>query len=259
STSDTEKEDEDRDYWRQQLADAPPLELTDALPRPASKGAPAAEVAHVIEPDLVQRIEELGRSLRCTRFMVLLTALHVLLSRASGQDDFCIGIPVAGVGRTQPELARLVGLFNNALALRCDLSGDPTFREALAGTRETVLDALDHQDLPWGQVVAAVEAPHDPGRAQVFQAMFLHDDVEVASRLDLPGLQVEEFPLAIPKVLHDIMVYARPAPRGLKTMFVYDTALFTGDTISKLAKGFEELLRVVVDDPDVRLSKLSVG
>ncbi|MEV4414359.1 condensation domain-containing protein [Catellatospora sp. NPDC049609] len=256
STADTEQEDEDREYWRAQLAGLPPLDLVEALPRPAEKGAPAAEVARAVDGELTRRIEELARAARCTRFMVLLAALHVLLSRASGQVDFAVGIPVAGVGRTRPELARLVGLFNNALALRCDLSGDPSFREILAATRETVIDALDHQDLPWGEVVAALGLPHDPGRAQGFQAMFLHDEVRVASRLVLPGLRVEEFALGIPRVLHDLMVYAGPGEQGLSVKFVYDTGLFTAETVSGLAEGYERLLRTVADDPDVRLSEL---
>ncbi len=257
STSDAEREAEDRAYWQSQLAGAPPLDLFDARPRPPEKGAPAAEVAHMLDPELVRQIEGLAKSARASRFMVLLAALHLLLARASGQTDFCVGIPVAGVGRIHPELAPLVGLFSNTLALRCDLSGDPTFREHLARTREVVLDALDHQDLPWGEVVAAIEAPQDPGRAQVFQVMLLHDDVEVASRLDLPGVRVEEFPLGIPRVLHDIMVYARPSGGGLQTRFVYDTALFSPELMAGLAHGYEELLHAAVMSPDSPLSELA--
>jgi hypothetical protein len=249
STSDTSKEEEDRAYWREQLASVPPLELKNSLPRPAQKGAPAAEIGYVIGHGLVSAIDALAKATRCSRFVVLLTALNVLLSRASGQRDFCIGIPVAGIGRTRPELAKLVGLFNNALALRTRLSDGQSFKDALLGTRDVVFDALDHQDLPWGEVVATVQAPHEPGRAQVFQAMFLHDDVEVASRLDLAGLRVEEFALPIPRILHDIMVYARPAPGGLSIRFVYDTALFTPETMAALGQEFEALLREAAAEP----------
>jgi hypothetical protein len=249
STSDTSKEEEDRAYWREQLASVPPLELKNALPRPSQKGAPADEIGYVIDDELVRAIDALARSSRCSRFVVLLAALNVLLSRASGQRDFCVGIPIAGIGRTRPELAKLVGLFNNALALRTRLEDRQTFKDALMGTRDVVFDALDHQDLPWGEVVATVQAPHEPGRAQVFQAMFLHDDVEVASRLELAGLRVEEFPLPIPRILHDIMVYARPAPGGLGIRFVYDTALFTPEMMTELAQGFETLLREVAAEP----------
>lgn len=256
SESDSEQEEEDRLYWREQLVGVPPLELTDALPRPAAKGAPAAEVGGLLDGELVRRVEELGRAARCSRFMVLLAALQFVLARASGQDDFCVGIAVVGAGRTRPELANLVGLFNNALALRCDLSGDPTFRELLAATRDTVLDAVDHQDLPFGEVVAELNAPHEPGRAQVFQVMFQHDEVEVASRLELPGLRVEEFALAIPKILHDLMVFALPSPDGVATRFVYDTSLFTQATMTQVARAYESLLRAAVDNPDTRLSKL---
>ncbi|WP_203912781.1 condensation domain-containing protein [Rhizocola hellebori] len=249
STSDTSKEEEDRAYWREQLASVPPLELKNSLPRPAQKGAPAAEIGYVIGDDLVRAIDALARATRCSRFVVLLAALNVLLSRFSDQRDFCVGIPIAGIGRTRPELAKLVGLFNNALALRARLGDEQTFKDVLLGTRDVVFDALDHQDLPWGEVVATVQAPHEPGRAQVFQAMFLHDDVEVASRLELAGLVVEEFPLPIPRILHDIMVYARPARGGLGIRFVYDTALFTPETMAALGRDFEALLREVAEEP----------
>ena len=249
STSERSKEEEDRLYWREQLDSVPPLELKQSMPRPAEKGAPAGEIGSVIGSDLVATIDALARSARCSRFVVLLTALNILLSRASEQRDFCVGIPIAGIGRTRPELAKLVGLFNNALALRARLSDDQSFKDALLATRDVVFDALDHQDLPWGEVVATVEAPHEPGRAQIFQAMFLHDDVQVASRLDLPGLAVQEFPLPIPRILHDIMVYARPTPGGLGIRFVYDTALFTAETITELAQGFETILREAAEEP----------
>lgn len=254
--ADTGQADEDRAYWREQLAGLMPLELIEALPRPAAKGAPAAEITRTLDADLTRRIEELARGARGTRFMVLLAALHVVLAQACGQDRFAIGIPVAGAGRARPELAGIVGLFNNALALRGDLSGDPAFGELLARTRETVLDALDHQELPWGQVVALLDEPADPGRAQGFQAMFLHDDVEPAARLVLPGLRVEGFPLGIPRVLHDLMVYAGPSPQGLSLKFVYDTGVLAEPTVTALAAAYERLLRAAVDDPGRRLSEL---
>ncbi len=249
STSDTSKEEEDRLYWSERLASVPPLELTESLPRPSEKGAPADEIGFLIDDALVTATDALARAHRCSRFVVLLTALNIVLARASGQRDFCVGIPIAGIGRTRPELAALVGLFNNALALRTDLSDGQTFKEALLGTRNVVFDAMDHQDLPWGEVVATIEAPYEPGRAQVFQAMFLHDDVQVASRLSLPGLRVQEFALPIPRILHDLMVYARPAPGGVGIRFVYDTGLFTRETVTRLGQQFEALLREAVAEP----------
>lgn len=254
--ADPEQAEEDRAYWRAQLAGLVPLELAEALPRPAAKGAPAAELSLTLDADLTGRIEELARTVRGSRLMVLLAALHVLLAQASGRDGFAIGIPVAGAGRARPELAGIVGLFNNALALRADLSGDPPFGELLARTRETVLDALDHQDLPWGQVVALLDEPIHPGRAQGFQAMLLHDDVAPAARLILPGLRVDGFPLGIPRVLHDLMVYAGPAAQGLAVKFVYDTGVLTEHTVTGLATAYEQLLRAAVTAPATRCSAL---
>lgn len=250
--------DEDRQYWLRRLAGVPPLDLPTDWPRPVTKGAPAAEARQLVGADLARRMEELARTQRCTRFMVLLAALQMLLARRSGQHDFCIGIPVVGGGRARSELASVVGPFNNALALRCDLSGDPTFRELLAGTREAVIDALDHQDLPFSRVVDELRLPHDPGRAQVFQVLFVLDEFEEDGGLDLPDLCVEDFALGVPKTLHDLMVYAWPSPDGLWTRFIYDTGLFAVDTMSAMVQEYERLLRAAVDNPDARLSELTL-
>lgn len=249
--------DIERRYWLDRLAGVPALELRTDLPRPASKGAPAAEVRHTVGADLVARVDELAKGERCTRFMALLAALQVLLARNSGQPDFCVGVPVVGSGRTRAELAPLVGLFNNVLALRCDLSTDPSFRALLVTTRETVIDALDHQDIPFGRIATALDLPPDPSRAQVFQAMFLLDELH-AGGPDLPGLTVTEFPLAIPKILHDLMVFAWLGPQGLVTRFVYDSALFAEATMIRLAGEYEQLLCAAVAGPDARLSELAV-
>ena len=251
-----EQETDDRDYWREQLADAPPLELRGALPRPAAKGAPAAELTRTIHGDLAGRAEKLALAYRGSRFMVLFAALTALLGRHSGQKDFCVGIPVAGVARQRDELSSVVGMFNNTIALRADLSGDKTFQTHLMGTRETVLDAMDHQDLAWGEVVAELQPALDPGRAQVFQAMFLFDELSVGRAMALPDLEVTDFALAIPKVLHDLMVFVWPSPQGLTTRWVYDTGILDAELVERLAADYESLLRAAIEDPERKLADL---
>ncbi|HET6213748.1 MAG TPA: condensation domain-containing protein, partial [Micromonosporaceae bacterium] len=142
------------------------------------------------------------------------------------------------------------------LPLRADLSGDPTYRELLAATRETLLDALDHQDITFGRMVTALNTPLDLGRAQIFQVLFVFDEFDGDGGVPLPGLRIEEFPLAIPKTLHDVMLYARPIPDGLHTRFVYDSGLFTEATMASIAQRYEDLLRAAVDHPDHPLSSL---
>ncbi len=102
--------------------------------------------------------------------MVLLAALNILLARWSGQQDIVIGSTIAG--RTRPEWDGIIGFFINALALRSDLSGAPTFNELLGRVREVCLGAYTHQDLPFERVVEALNPARDPGRNPIFQVLF---------------------------------------------------------------------------------------
>jgi hypothetical protein len=248
---------EERVYWVRQLAGVPPLELPSKRPRPAEKGAPAAEVSRLIAADLAQRLDELAKSQRSSQFMVLLAGLAVLLGWLSDQVDFCIGTPVVGTGRLRDELAMVVGLFANTLGLRMNLSGDPPFEEVLARARNTVLDAVDQQDLPFAQVIEDLRLPYEPDRAQLFQVLFILDEFDPVGGVRLPDLTVEEFPVAVPKTLHDMMVYVWSTPDGLTTRFVFDSALFDTKSVTDWAEGFERLLRAVVQRPDIRLSELA--
>ena len=135
------------DYWRGQLAGAPPLlDLPTDRPRPAIQGFRGAELPFSLPPGLAERLRVLCREQGTTLFMVLLAAFEVLLARHSGQSDVSIGTPIAG--RTETQTEDLIGFFVNTLVLRGDLSGDPSFELLLARTRQLALDAYAHQDLP---------------------------------------------------------------------------------------------------------------
>ncbi len=251
-----EAEADDLRYWTRQLAGVPALELRTDHPRPPRKGDPAGEVRRAVAAALVNQIDELARSARSTRFMVLLAAAAALFGCYSGQPDFCIGVPTLGAGRSHPELVDVIGLFNNSIAVRVDLAGEPSFRQLLSRIRETVLDALDHQDAPFGQVVVALGAASDPSRAQVFQVMFELDDTATAGGLQLPGIVVEDFPLEIPKTLHDVMLFTWRVPDGLMTRLLYDTGLFHPDTAARMSSQYQALLQAAVTDPDRPVAEL---
>lgn len=251
-----QQHDEDRRYWAQWLAGAPMIKFRTDLPRLASGDPKAAWIRHTIGGDLVERAAEMGRAARCTLYMVVLAAVQMLFVRYTGQWDFCFGIPVVG-RHFRAELEPLVGLFSNLVTLRCDATGDPTFHEFVVRTRNTVLDALAHQDLPFSQVVPHLDVPPDDGRPQVFQALFDFNHSEES--LPLPDLRVEGFPLAPPKSVHDLVIAAWTGRSGLGTRFVYNSAVFTADSVSEMARGLEELLCVGVERPDLHLSTLVAG
>jgi hypothetical protein len=250
--------DEERWYWLDRLAGAPALVLPTDFPRPGEKGAPAVDARHEIDRDRLDRLDQLAAATGVTRFMVLLAATTAVLSRHSGQPDFCVGMPVAGVRSRFAELTGVVGVFNNTLAVRADLSGDPTFRELLARTRDGVLDALDYQAIPFSKVLAELKQRHGLDRDQLYQVMFVYEHVaELGEKL--PGLRFNDFGLDIPRIPHDLMVYAWTTRAGLTAQFVYNGGLFTDATAAGWTRAFARVLDAAVDDPEARLSRLPVA
>ena len=159
------------DYWRKQLAGAPPLlELPTDRPRPATQTNHGSYRPVSLPPALVRRVRELSRREGVTPFMTLLAAFQTLLSRYSGQDDISVGTPIAGRGRVEVE--GLVGLFVNTLVMRTDLSGEPSFRDLLKRVREVALGAYAHQDVPFEMLVDELQPQRDMSRTPLFQVMF---------------------------------------------------------------------------------------
>src|SRR5262249_42199674 len=132
-------------YWTGRLAGVPPLELPTDRPRPAMRSGRGAIRFFELPQDLTQAIRTLGQKAGATPYMTLLAAFQALLHRYSGQTDFAVGSPIANRNRAETE--GLVGYFVNMLALRADLSGDPSFRDLLGRVREGALGAFEHQDL----------------------------------------------------------------------------------------------------------------
>ena len=163
------------DWWRTRLQGAPALlELPTDRPRPAVQSHRGAVLRFTLPPELGGRLSAVGRAEGATLFMTVLAAFQLLLARYSGQDDVVVGTPVAG--RTRPELEGLIGFFANTLALRTDLSGDPTFGQLLRRVREATLGAFAHQELPFEKLVEALQPERSLAHAPVFQvALALQD------------------------------------------------------------------------------------
>ena len=158
-------------YWSRQLAGATPLELPTDRPRPPIRTNRGAVHPFAIAAELAGSIHALCRSQGVTPYMVLLSTLQALLHRYSGQDDIVVGSPIAN--RNRSEVEGLIGYFVNMLALRTDLSGDPSFVDLVHRVREVALAAYEHQDLPLEKVIEVLHLPRDPSRTPLFQVMFV--------------------------------------------------------------------------------------
>jgi acyl carrier protein len=158
-------------YWRERLSGAPELlELPADHPRPPVQTHRGATVPVEFPPELLERLQALGRSEGATLYMTLLSAFQVLLSKYAGSDDVVVGSPVAG--RTRGEVEELIGFFVNTLVLRTDLSGDPSFRELLGQVREATLSAYAHQEVPFERLVAELQPERSLSHSPLFQVLF---------------------------------------------------------------------------------------
>ncbi|GAA3804744.1 hypothetical protein GCM10022226_25790 [Sphaerisporangium flaviroseum] len=241
------------DYWKARLAGARTLDLPADHPRPAVATTNGASLVVPLPPGLMDGVQRLAATERCTTFMVLMAAYQSLLARYSGQDDLCVGSAMSG--RDRLEYASLIGYFAGTLVLRGDLSGDPTFRELLRRTRDAAVAAYRHQDVPFELLLNELGVERDLSRAPLFQTMLvLHDMGE--TRLTLPGVRVEVLDAGYHQVHHDLVLDVFGEGDDRRLVFTYNTDLFEAGTVAGYATALLSLLTRVVTDPGVRLSRL---
>ena len=237
------------DYWREALAGAPSaIELPADHPRPPLPSYRGGVVTFSVGRDVTLGLRTLALRHQATLFMTALAAYHVLLARHAGTDDVVVGCPTGG--RDQPGLEGLVGFFVNLLPIRCDLSTGPRFDELLDKVREQVLDAFDHQDLPFEQLVEELAPPRDLSRSPVVQACFQLFETDALDALDLPGVETSGFGGQTVTTRFDVEMHLITHPDGTLTgELVYAADLFDHRTMQRMAEHYTNLLDAVVRDP----------
>jgi amino acid adenylation domain-containing protein len=241
-------------HWRSRLAGAPQvLDLPTDRPRPPVESYRGAIHSFTLPPDLVVELRALAQSTGATLFMALLSAFELLLARYSGQEDFVVGAPVAN--RDRPEFENLVGCFVNTVALRADVSGNPTVREFLARVREVCLDAYAHQDLPFERLVAELHPTRDASRNPLFQTMFV-EQPSALKDLEIPGLALRQINVDKSTAQFDLTLEVQETADGLEGFFEYATDLFDEATIARMAAHWRTLLQGMVANPRARVQEL---
>jgi amino acid adenylation domain-containing protein len=247
--------DRQLDYWKEQLANLPALELPTDRRRPAVQSYQGARLVTLLPVKLGEALKELGRSEGATLFMTLLAGFQVLLHRYSGDEDVAVGTPIAG--RRRAELEGLIGFFANTLVMRADLAGEPTFREFLRRVREGALSAYTHQDVPFEKLVEELAPPRDPSRNPLFQVSFSLQKA-VAPTLSLVRLQASEMMLSVGHVKFDLDLTMRETQQGMRATWNYCTDLFEPTAIERMARHLQVLLESIVADPDERIGRLAL-
>jgi amino acid adenylation domain-containing protein len=243
-------------YWKRQLQGAPPvLELPADRPRPPVQSFKGATEPVSISAEVGESLKALSRSEGVTMYMLLLAAWQVLLHRYTGIDDIVVGSPIAG--RNRAEVEPLIGLFVNSLVLRTDLSGNPRFREALKRVHDVTVGAFAHQDVPFEKLVEELQPERSMSYTPVVQVMFaLQNAPSVAA--ELPELSLSAVDVESGTAKTDLILQLFETDPGLLGSLSYDTALFDGSTIRRMASHFEKLLKSIVAQPGALISDLAL-
>jgi amino acid adenylation domain-containing protein len=247
--------DRDLEYWRERLRGAAQLELKPDGRRRNPPGWAGERRVLELGLDLSRRLKRLSRERGATLSMTLLAAFKVLLARHSGERDVMVGVPVAGRGR--PELEDLVGPVLNLLAVRTDLSGEPTFAQLLDRVRESTLGAYAHQELPLARLVEALGRGGELTRSHLFQAVFNMYNFP-SWELEEARLHVEPLTGPLTGALFELTLYAREERGRVRLELVYDTELFTGGRMEELLAQLEQLLGQVAGEPERSIEEYSL-
>ncbi|MEE4023059.1 amino acid adenylation domain-containing protein [Gordonia sp. PKS22-38] len=239
--------------WRTTLAGAPDeLALPFDRPRGTDRSTVGDEIVVVLSPDRLAALRERARDANATMFMLVHAAVTVALSASGAGDDIVVGSPIAG--RTAAAADDLIGMFVNTVALRTDLTGDPTLAEVIRRVRGVDLDAYAHQDVPFDEVVRALAPDRSLGRHPVFQTMVQYRDPIVAPHFDglaatplFPRTATAKFDLTFEFV-------ELPDNEGIRLRVEYATELFDRPTVDDMTARVVGALDLLADAPDTRMA-----
>jgi non-ribosomal peptide synthetase component F len=223
--------------------------------RSATPSYAAATHPIVIPGDVAAGVSELCRQTEVTPYVLLLSVFGLLLYRLTGQDDILVGGPFAN--RQRDEYEDVIGFFANTMVMRVRLAGNPTFTELTGRVGETVLDALDHQEFPFEQVVDAVRPTRQPGVNPLVQVNF-RVRVDPRATLELDGATTSDVPIDVGFAAFDLALDLHVAEGAIVGELIYDTDLFDPASAERLGADYVELVRQVVARPEAHLLALEL-
>jgi amino acid adenylation domain-containing protein len=243
------------EWWKEKLAGMTEPEFPTDRPRPSRKTWKGSIIKIPVPDGLTERLQSIASRRSATLFHVQLAAFKLLLHRYTGATDIPVGTPVSG--RTRGELEPLIGVFINSLILRSDLSGDPTFDELLGRVRDTAVQAIEHQDLPFENIVRALKPERDPGRNPLFQINFSHDRFSPKPVCSGP-LTISQISSASPGCIFDFHLFMAERDGQWQAGCDFSTDLFDRTTMERLLRHYLHLLEQIAQTPEERISRFDL-
>jgi hypothetical protein len=242
-------------YWLNRLKDAAPY--TDFMidfARPASPSFRGGTVRKILPSTTVEGLALLARRHSTTLYVVFLAAYKCLIARLSGRFDVLVGTPTAN--RLLAEAEKLIGFFVNVLVLRTNLSGNPSFTAILAATAKTVLEALDHQSMPFDVLVGERHDARTANRQPFVQLFFAHHNFPKRDR-SIPGLEITRWDIPQRECKFDLVLFTTERDDGaVEIRMAYSTDIYLKETAARLLSAYNAILASILDDAEQRLSAL---
>ncbi len=243
------------DYWKQQLSGYTELELPADRSRPPVKSWDGDIVSLMLRPSISDKVARISQDRGATMFHVFLAAFKAVASRYTGLEDIAVGSPVAG--RTRTELEPIIGTFINSVILRTDLSGDPSFGELVERVRDTVTEAIARQELPFEQLVKALQPRRDTGRNPLFQINFTHQR-DFVKPVSFGKTRLTAIPSRSPGAIFDLHFFMVERADGWRASCDFARDLFDRTTAERLLRHFELFLDAAAGEPNLPLSRLPI-
>ncbi|PAU75284.1 amino acid adenylation domain-containing protein [Halomonas salipaludis] len=245
-------------YWQAELGDEHPiLQLSTDRPRRNDGQYHAARHAIVLPASVVSRLRQQAQAKGATLFMMLLTGFQSLLYRYTGQEDIRVGVPIANRHRTETQ--GVVGFFVNTQVLRNPLNGRLSLAKALEQGKRAALGAQEHQDLPFEQLVEALQPERSLSHTPLFQVMFNHQRQDYGALQTLPGLELSNWPLNKGEAQFELTLDVMERTDGcIETSFVYAQELFDLTTIERLAQHYTAILQALTETPECALGDIEL-
>ncbi len=240
-------------YWKQQLGtDHPVLQLPADHARRADGRYRAGAVRMALPTSLVKQLQQLAQAEGATLFMVLLAAFQALLQRYTGLGDIRVGVPIAN--RHRPETEGVVGFFVNTQVLRSSIDPRASLRQLLVQVKEAALGAQAHQDLPFEQLVEALQPQRSLGQHPLFQVMFNHQRENHRALDELPGLTLERYELPSQAAQFELTLDLAEHPDGrVQADFTYAAELFERVSIERFGNHYQAMLQAVAGQCETAL------
>jgi amino acid adenylation domain-containing protein len=242
-------------YWKKRLEGMTELDLPTDFARPPVKSWKGEIISTLLPKELTDQLHALAAKHGSTLFHLQLAAYMILLHRYTGSFDVAVGTPVTG--RTRGELESLIGVFINSLILRCDLTGNPGFGSFLGQVRDTALEALENQELPFECLVRELRPERDQSRNPLFQVNFNHHR-SFAQAGSFGGVTLTPIPSRSPGTIFDLHFFMVERKEGWRASCDYSTDLFTRTSAERMLGHYKRLLEDIAAHPEKSIAELEI-